>query len=65
MIRVAIVEDDARYREEMMAFLHRFSLESGRKFHITAFSDGKEITADYSASWDPVSYTHLTLPTKA
>ena len=52
MIRVAIVEDDSRYREEMTAFLHRFSQESGHKFRITHFSDGKEITANYSASWD-------------
>ena len=52
MIRVAIVEDDSRYREEMTAYLHRFSQESGHKFHITPFSDGKEITANYSASWD-------------
>ena len=52
MIRVAIVEDDSHYRDEMTAYLHRFSLESGHKFHITPFSDGKEITANYSASWD-------------
>lgn len=54
MIRVAIVEDDPGYREEMTAYLQRFSLESGRKFHITPFSDGSEITAGYSAVWDMI-----------
>ena len=52
MIRVAIVEDDPVYREEMTAYLQQFAQESGQKFSITAFSDGSEITADYSACWD-------------
>lgn len=54
MVRVAIVEDDPAYREEMVGFLQQFSQESGQKFHITPFSDGKEITENYSAAWDMI-----------
>lgn len=54
MVRVAIVEDDPAYREEMVGFLQQFSQESGQKFHITTFSDGKEITENYSAAWDMI-----------
>ena len=52
MIRVAIVEDDQHYREEMTAYLQRFSQESGHKLAITTFSDGSEIIDGYNASWD-------------
>lgn len=54
MVRVAIVEDDPAYREEMVGFLQQFSQESGQKFHITTFSDGKEITENYAAAWDMI-----------
>lgn len=54
VVRVAIVEDDPVYREEMVGFLQQFSQESGQKFHITTFSDGKEITEGYSACWDMI-----------
>ena len=54
VVRVAIVEDDPAYREEMVGFLQQFSQESGQKFHITTFSDGKEITENYAAAWDMI-----------
>ena len=54
MVRVDIVEDDPAYREEMVGFLQQFSQESGQKFHITTFSDGKEITENYAAAWDMI-----------
>lgn len=52
MIRVALVEDDPHWQQELTAFLNRFSQESGQKFHITPFSDGSEILAHYQAGFD-------------
>lgn len=52
MIRIALVEDDKAYREELMRFLKRYEQESNEKFHITAFTDGDEIVEDYSGDYD-------------
>lgn len=52
MIRIALVEDDRSYREELMQFLKRYEQESGEKFHITTFTDGDEIVDGYSCGFD-------------
>ena len=52
MIRIALVEDDKSYREELMRFLKRYEQESGEKFHITTFTDGDEIVDGYSCCYD-------------
>lgn len=52
MIRIALVEDDRVYREELMQFLKRYEQESNEKFHITTFTDGDEIVDGYSCSFD-------------
>lgn len=52
MINVALVEDDLQYREELIGFLQRFEQENQEKFRIATFSDGREITAHYSADYD-------------
>lgn len=52
MIRIALVEDDRAYREELMQFLKRYERESNEKFHITTFTDGDEIVEGYSGSFD-------------
>lgn len=54
MIRIALVEDDAAYREELIQFLHRYEQESKEKFHITAFTDGCEILENYTADYDVI-----------
>lgn len=51
-IRVAIVEDDARYRTELIDFLERYAQESGHRFHISSFTDGALIAEQYSADYD-------------
>lgn len=52
MIRIALVEDDKGYREELMQFLTRYQQESNEKFHITTFTDGDEIVDGYSCDFD-------------
>ena len=52
MIRIALVEDDRAYREELMTFLKRYEQESGEKFSITTFTDGDEIVEGYNGQFD-------------
>lgn len=52
MVRIALVEDDAVYREQLEQYLARYAQESGVKFHITTFSDGGAITEGYTACYD-------------
>ena len=52
MIRIALVEDDRAYREELIRFLKRYEEESGEKIHITTFTDGDEIVEGYSCQFD-------------
>ena len=40
-------------------------LPKGRQYTDDALADIKVLLRDYVVSRDPVSYTHLTLPTKA
>lgn len=52
MIRIAVVEDDKAYREELMRFLKRYEQESNEKFQITTFTDGDEIVESYCGEYD-------------
>lgn len=52
MVRIALVEDDATYRETLVEYLKKYEKESSTKFHITCFTDGDEIVEDYSANYD-------------
>lgn len=52
MIRIALVEDDKAYREELMQFLKRYEHESNEKFQITMFTDGDEIVEGYCGEFD-------------
>ena len=52
MVRIALVDDDPGYLEQMKRYLDRYERESGEKFSISVFSDGDEILEGYSASYD-------------
>lgn len=52
MVRIAIVEDNARYAEKLRAYLERFSEEKKEKIEITAFSDGEDIVTGYKGNYD-------------
>ena len=52
MVKIALVDDDASYREELLSYLRKYEQECGEKFHITTFADGDEILDGYTASYD-------------
>ena len=52
MIRVALVEDDAAYREQLTGYLRQYEREQGEKFHLSVFTDGDEIVEGYKAVYD-------------
>ena len=52
MIRIAIVEDSAEVRDQLVGYLHRYERQFGRMFDLTTFADGDEIVTDYRAGYD-------------
>lgn len=52
MVRVAIVDDDAGYRQTLQEHLDRYARERNVVFRVREFSDGDEIIEEYSASYD-------------
>ncbi|MCZ0703549.1 DNA-binding LytR/AlgR family response regulator [Natronobacillus azotifigens] len=52
MIRVAIVEDEKHYQEELSNFLKAFEQDKGESFDIAIFSDGDDFIRNYNAQFD-------------
>lgn len=52
MIRIAIVEDEALYAEQLKSYLKRYEEEQGQTFSIRIFSDGDEIVHKYRSDFD-------------
>ena len=52
MLRVAIVEDDAGYANQLTEFLNRYGKENDEEIHLTIFRDGLDIVEDYQPVWD-------------
>lgn len=52
MIRVAIVEDEVHYQEQLTEFLHRFEQEWGVHIEIVVYVDGDELVENYKAQFD-------------
>lgn len=52
MIRIAIVEDEAHYKDQLVEFLKRFEQEFGEHIEITTYADGDEFVEDYKAQFD-------------
>lgn len=52
MVRIALVDDDANYREELIRYLKQYEQESGEKFSTATYADGDEILDGYSAEYD-------------
>ncbi|MDF2789921.1 MAG: DNA-binding response regulator, partial [Neobacillus sp.] len=52
MIRIAIVEDEINYQEQLIEFLRRFEKDRGETIEITTYSDGDEIIENYKAQFD-------------
>lgn len=52
MIRIAIVEDETLYAEQLKSYLKRYEEEQGQTFSIRIFSDGDEIVHKYRSDFD-------------
>ena len=54
MIRIAIVEDNARDLEQLQSFLAQYRQEHGEGFHVSAFRDPAKFLAEYRSDYDLV-----------
>jgi DNA-binding LytR/AlgR family response regulator len=52
MIRIAIVEDEISYQEQLTIFLRRFEQDRGESIEVEVYSDGYEIVENYKAQFD-------------
>lgn len=52
MIRVGLVEDQKRNREDLLNHLARYSEEHGVEFSVTEFTDGAEVVDGYRPEFD-------------
>lgn len=52
MIKIAVVEDDRSYLEEIKNYLKRYEAEHSIKINTTFFSDGYQIINNYKAQYD-------------
>lgn len=52
MIRIAIVEDEIIYQEQLREYLRKFEQNRGEVIEIETFSDGDEIVGNYKAQFD-------------
>lgn len=52
MIRIAIVEDETMYAQQLQKFLRQYEKEKEENFQITLFSDGDEIVHKYKSEYD-------------
>jgi len=52
MIRIAIVEDEINYQEQLIDYLRRFEKDRGETIEITTYSDGDEIIENYKVQFD-------------
>lgn len=52
MVKIAIVEDEDQYAEELQGYLHQYEKEQGETFDIKVFTDGDQIIHRYKAEYD-------------
>ncbi|GIO41021.1 LytR/AlgR family response regulator transcription factor [Paenibacillus apis] len=52
MIRIAIVEDEAHYKEQLTDFLKRFEQETGEHIDLATYGDGDEFVEGFKAQFD-------------
>ena len=54
MIRIAMVEDEAAVREQLMGYVQRYTRQYGTEFSVTEFADGVDILENYRPVYDIV-----------
>lgn len=52
MIRIAVVEDEKSYIDQLTGYLKKYEEETGENFRITVFHDGDGITEKYRPDFD-------------
>ena len=52
MIEIAIVEDEENYRNILQEYLQKYEQEYREQIHLSVYTDGDEITENYSAKYD-------------
>lgn len=52
MIKIAIVEDESMYANQLKDYLEQYEKENGEAFEITMYGDGDEIVHKYKAQFD-------------
>ena len=52
MIRIALVEDDPAYVEQLTSYLREYEKESKERISVQRFSDGEDIVTGYRADYD-------------
>ena len=52
MIRVAVVEDEREYAEQLEEYLHRYEKEHQETFSVTYYSDGDGIVQNFKGQFD-------------
>ena len=58
MVRVAIVEDDPVFTQQLRNYLQQYGLENGTSFQITAYTDGDEIVEKAGAEYKHYPHGH-------
>ena len=54
MIRIAIVEDDPAYREQLKTYVSNYEKEYEEQFRLSVFTDGLEFIEAFHADYDIV-----------
>ena len=52
MLKIAIVEDQALYAQQLQGFLHQYEKDLGELFDITVYTDGDQIVHKYQSQYD-------------
>lgn len=52
MIRIAIVEDEQNYIDQLTGYIEKYEKEAGEEFSITTFRDGDQIVNGYSGNYE-------------
>ncbi len=50
--RIAVVEDEPLFSEQLGEYIQRYGQECGKKINIIFFSDGEDIVENYSGNYD-------------
>lgn len=56
MYRIAVVEDEQQYRDEVCQYIEQYATEHQLKFDVTTYTDGQEIVDDAQKHYDIIFF---------